>query len=158
MDIGGACHTSDWRGSLPRRTTCMDIGGACHVALQVDSRRKAPCPPPTTQPAVTAVTLPAGQIRRDSFEENRGGPDGGACTAPHLEFLMSSLDWVSGAPRRAPRTTAPTSCCLRPAAYPPGNSAKEVLPLPRRRGFVKMCLRYWGDEAAATSADSSHLS
>ena len=37
-------------------------------------------------------------------------------------------------------------------------AAKEVLPLPRRRGFVKMCLRHWGDEAAATSADSSHLS
>ena len=33
-------------------------------------------------------------------------------------------------------------------------AAKEVLPLPRRRGFVKMCLRHWGDEAAATSAAS----
>ena len=33
-------------------------------------------------------------------------------------------------------------------------AAKEVLPLPRRRGFVKMFLRHWGDEAAAISADS----
>jgi len=46
------------------------------------------------------------------------------CTAPHLEFFISSLDWVSRAPRRAPRITAPTSC-LRPAAYPPSNGRKR---------------------------------
>jgi hypothetical protein len=46
------------------------------------------------------------------------------CTAPHLEFLISSLDWVSRAPRRAPRITAPTAC-LRPAAYPPSNGRKR---------------------------------
>ena len=80
------------------------------------------------------------------------------CTAPHLEFFISSLDWVSRAPRRAPRIPAPTSC-LRPLRRTHrAMAAKEVLPLPRRRGFVKMCLRHWGDEAAATSADSSHLS
>jgi hypothetical protein len=102
----GLPHVALWIGegllATSHYSTCMEIGGACHVALQVYSRRNAPCPPPTTQPAVTAmtlpvgqirgdsseetipaVTLPAGQIRGDSFEENRGGPDGGACTAVH---------------------------------------------------------------------------
>lgn len=65
------------------------------------------------------------------------------CTAPHVEFLFSSLAGHLVGPL-APRHPH-LVCALRPAAYPPGMAAKEVLPLPRRRGFVKMFLRHWGD-------------
>jgi hypothetical protein len=63
------------------------------------------------------------------------------CTAPHLEFLISSLDWVSRAPRRPLAFRHPhLGCALRRTHG--AMAAKEVLPLPRRRGFVKMCLRH----------------
>ena len=63
------------------------------------------------------------------------------CTAPHVEFLISSLAGHLVGPLATHILSAPSALRRTHRAM----AAKEVLPLPRLRGFVKMFLRHWGD-------------